>query len=40
MKHAFEEMNVCGTTVSVRHKEHIDEIDALIIPGGDISTIS
>lgn len=40
MKHAFEEMNVHGTTVSVRHKEHIDEIDALIIPGGESSTIS
>ena len=40
MKHAFEEMNVCGTTISVRHKEHIDEIDALIIPGGESSTIS
>lgn len=40
MKHAFEEMNVRGTTVSVRHKEHIGEIDALIIPGGESSTIS
>ncbi len=40
MKHAFEEMNVRGTTISVRHKEHIDEIDALIIPGGESSTIS
>ena len=40
MKHAFEEMDVCGTTISVRHKEHIDEIDALIIPGGESSTIS
>ena len=40
MKHAFEEMNVRGTTISVRHKEHIDEIDALIVPGGESSTIS
>jgi 5'-phosphate synthase pdxT subunit len=40
VKYAFEEMNVCGTTVSVRYKEHIDEIDALIIPGGESSTIS
>jgi len=40
VKHAFEEMNVRGTTISVRHKEHIDEIDALIVPGGESSTIS
>ena len=40
MKHAFEEMNVCGTVVTVRHKKHISEIDALIIPGGESTTIS
>jgi len=40
MKHAFKEMDICGTVVVVRHKEHIDEIDALIIPGGESSTIS
>jgi len=40
MKHAFEEMSLDGSVVIVRHKEHIDEIDALIIPGGESSTIS
>ena len=40
MKHAFEEMTVCGAAVTVRHKKHISEIDALIIPGGESTTIS
>ena len=40
MKHAFEERNTRGNVVSVRDKEHIGEIDALIIPGGESSTIS
>ena len=40
VKHAFKEMDICGTVVVVRHNEHIDEIDALIIPGGESSTIS
>lgn len=40
IKHAFKEMAVHGTAVVVRHKEHIDEIDALIIPGGESTTIS
>ena len=40
LKHAFEEMNLDGSAVIVRHKEQIDEVDALIIPGGESSTIS
>jgi len=40
VKHAFGEMNVCGAAVTVRHKKHISEIDALIIPGGESTTIS
>ena len=33
-------MNLDGSVVIVRNKEHINEIDALIIPGGESSTIS
>ncbi len=33
-------MNLDGSIVIVRYKEQIDEIDALIIPGGESSTIS
>jgi len=33
-------MNLDGSVVIVRHKKQIDEIDALIIPGGESSTIS
>ena len=40
LKLTFKEMNLDGSVMIVRNKEHITLIDALIIPGGESSTIS
>lgn len=40
MNRAFKETNINGSTRLVRQKKDIDKIDALIIPGGESTTIS
>ncbi len=37
---AFKERNISGSAKLVRQKKDIDEIDALVIPGGESITIS
>ena len=40
MQNALKETNTPGKVFIVRHKEEIKDIDALILPGGESSTIS
>jgi 5'-phosphate synthase pdxT subunit len=40
MKKALEENNVSGDVFVIRNKKQLNEIDALIIPGGESTTIS
>jgi len=40
MTRTLKEKNVKGTVFVVRHKEQISDIDGLIIPGGESTTIS
>jgi len=40
MQNALKETNTPGKVFIVKHKEDIDTIDALIIPGGESTTIS
>jgi len=40
MKNAFLEKNISGDVLIVKNKEDVDGIDALIIPGGESTTIS
>ena len=40
MKQVFKKTNTSGEVFSIKNKEEIKEIDALIIPGGESTTIS
>jgi len=40
MTNVLKETNTVGKIFVVKHKEEIDDIDALIIPGGESTTIS
>ena len=40
MQNAFKKTNISGKVFIVKHKEEISKLDALILPGGESSTIS
>ncbi len=40
MKNAFEENNISGKVFIINNKKELNEVDALIIPGGESTTIS
>ena len=40
VNNAFKEIDLCGNAIAVRKKSQISNIDALIIPGGESTTIS
>lgn len=40
MKNAIEENNISGKVFVIKNKKELNEIDALIIPGGESTTIS
>jgi len=40
MEYVLKEANISGEVFIVKHKKEIDDIDALILPGGESTTIS